>query len=222
METSTLVGIVTQPIQRQVYEMLHASICDGHPEFRPGSRLNVAEIAASLNVSVTPVKEALKKLESDGLIVVKPRSGTYVSTLTEKDMRELTAVRKGLETMALALRAEPLGALEREVVQSELDVWKGAQEDGDLARASRAHRMFHRKLVALSGNAMLVELYDYLMSRASLFMAYHANHYILTKTEIENHQALLDAVAAGDRKKLETLMEKHFDLALQRGLESAV
>src|SRR6185295_5329524 len=82
----------------EVYDVLRASILDHR--FRPGERLFVDQIAAHLGVSLTPVRHALQQLATEGLVEIRPRSGTYVASLTDADISETFEIRRALEYLA--------------------------------------------------------------------------------------------------------------------------
>ena len=87
------------PLRDVVYNTLRQAILTG--ELQPGERLMEIALANRLGVSRTPVREAIRKLELDGLVVMMPRRGAHVAQITEKDLNEVLEVRIGLEEMAV-------------------------------------------------------------------------------------------------------------------------
>src|SRR5262249_39146181 len=124
-----------------------------------GARISDKALATELGVSRTPVREAIVQLQSEGLVVVRPQSGTFVVDLSPDDVRQICAVRAILETGALKLSAETVP--ESELARLGLLVGKAsiALADGDLARCDELDCTFHEELVAISHNSYLVRAY---------------------------------------------------------------
>jgi DNA-binding GntR family transcriptional regulator len=205
-------------LHEQIYDILKDRIITGYEGYEPGSKCNISKIAEELQVSVTPVKEALKKLENDGLINMKPRSGTYIKKLNKENFSQIIAVRKGLEKMAFDV-------LEKEVIKKKeikknindlfniLDDWEKQIGKKDLQNASKNHINFHKRLIKLSENKILVRLYSDLIDKSSLYIAYHSNEHIMKKREVELHRNILDSFISLDEKKFKELINYHFTKA---------
>ena len=98
MESDSLTAIRTERVTDTVYQMLRERIVE--QRFAPGSKINVEEIAKQLDVSRTPVHEALTILANDGLVEVRPRRGTFVTEFTSRDYEESLDIRRALEVLA--------------------------------------------------------------------------------------------------------------------------
>lgn len=138
-------------------DRLRAEITDGK---RPlGSRLSDKQIALEAGVSRTPVREALLQLENEGLVVIKPQSGTFVFDLTDVELRQICDARAVLESGALRLlHADPsdeaLAELDRLIEAS-----AAAQDAGDSRAFDHLDCLFHETLIAATGNAYLKRSY---------------------------------------------------------------
>lgn len=130
-----------------------------------GSRISDKLIAAELAMSRTPVREALVMLQSEGLVVMRPQSGTFVVDLTADDIRQICAARSILETGALKLAAA--GEATEIAVRLGLIVSHAAVAlaDGDLAACDELDCRFHETLVAESSNSYLQKAYSALSDR---------------------------------------------------------
>ena len=93
-----------RPLREIVYEELKRQILVG--EIAPGTRMMEVELAEEMGVSRTPIREAIRKLEKEGLVTIEPRRGAYASEISVKDMVDVLEVRQDLEGMAAALAAE--------------------------------------------------------------------------------------------------------------------
>ncbi len=129
-----------------------------------GSRISDKQVAAELEISRTPVREALLMLQSEGLVVTRPQSGTFVVDLTVNDIRQICQTRSILETGALRLAAAGVaGNLPRlGLILSRASV---ALADRDYAGCDELDCEFHEALVAGSGNAYLEKAYSALSDR---------------------------------------------------------
>ncbi len=159
-------------------------------EFPPGSTLNEGRLAESLNVSKTPIREALAALAHEGLVEVLPRQGYRVTDLTLSDVQEIFNLRLLLEPAAAAMAAEHASAEQlqalRALVESDLD----AQDDRSVIAANRA---FYAKLAEASGNARLATTLIHLMEEMQRLYLSGLN---LRSSIDQQHGARRDLMAA--------------------------
>ena len=147
-----------KPLRDVVFETLRDAIIT--QVLKPGERLMEIQLADEMGVSRTPVREAIRKLELEGLVIMVPRKGAYVAGVSMKDIHEVYEVRAALEMLAVSLAAEritdeELDALERQVLrESECnDSWRGAQlfayhhkyVDHDIERCLAYCRLYHSR-----------------------------------------------------------------------------
>ncbi len=145
------------PIAEQAYTELKRQILEN--EMPAGHQLMEGEIAELLNISRTPAREAMMKLEAEGLVEVRPRHGMKVKPISVSDMREIYALLTGLESTAAWQAAS------RDHPKEDIQILKNSVEQMDVALAeqdmklwAKADEAFHRQLVAMSGNQRLIEL----------------------------------------------------------------
>ncbi|MBD0709248.1 MULTISPECIES: GntR family transcriptional regulator [unclassified Streptomyces] len=193
-------------LREQVYVELRERIIEGvHPA---GTRLVEREIADELRVSRVPVREAMQRLESEGFLSVRPRRGALVTEFGPEDAVHLFDVRENLEGLAARLaarHAEPvrLGELERLLARA-----RRAAESGRLREAVSLNADFHRHIVELSGNPLLVEMMAPLDARLRRLFR-------LTSAESDGepmcgaHERLYEAVRDGDEERAEALARAH-------------
>jgi DNA-binding GntR family transcriptional regulator len=199
-----------------VFEVLRDSILTR--VFRPGDRLDVKAVATQLGVSPTPVKDAINRLAAEGLIDVRPRSGTYVAEISPQAVAETFEIRRALECLAaealvdrltpqLILRVNQLlDALERPVNTEE---------------ARRVHDQknieLHLLIVEGSGNQRLVELYHSLNAHLTIARIHLRRRPDAARLEQERreHRAIVDAIIARDAKRLVEALGQHIKRAGQ-------
>ncbi|WFE24230.1 GntR family transcriptional regulator [Solwaraspora sp. WMMD937] len=204
-----------------VYETVRAQVMDH--VVAPGARINIDALARDLQVSPTPVREALARLEADGLVRKRPLVGyTATPLLTREEFDELVEMRLVLETAAArraagrSATAEPavLGLL-REAADLPGPV-PGAQGYASIAAFTAQDARFHNLLAEQSGNRMLHDAVVRLRPHLHLFrLHFPPTHY---RTSGAEHHRIVDAVASGDPDRAETAVREHLLAARQRHL----
>ena len=177
--------------------------------FYPGQRLSEVRLARHYGVSRTPVREALKRLEHEGLVAIRPKSGTYVEYRTERKTIELFQVRAYLECLAYRLavtRMKTGGLRSMQKCLARMDALLQQRPFKDREFAAQHYR-FHHLLVKASGNATLLSLFEQLNLPATQMFALNLNSMGNERT-MEEHHRLLDMLSARDTKG-EKLLEKH-------------
>jgi DNA-binding GntR family transcriptional regulator len=172
--------------------------------------LSERTLAAELSVSRVPVREAIKVLEREGLLIVVPRSGIVVRRLRLDEVRELYEVRQAIEGMASFLCAGPRGAEMANVRKrlERLDTGKNF----DHAGIQRENALFHRTLFKLCGNSQLSAIYDSIEPKIVLnfrLTAVHGPERV--ERALRYHIEIAKAIEAGDGAKAERLMRKNLD-----------
>lgn len=214
MESGGLTAIRTERVTDTVYQMLRERIVE--QRFAPGSKINVDEIAKQLDVSRTPVHEALTILANDGLVEVKPRRGTFVTSFTTRDYAETLDIRRALELLAAetvvvyATDAE-IADLERLVQQMESAI-TGAADAADAARIHDAMNLeFHSRFVKLSGNRRLIASYGDLRAHIKIARAHvdATGWQDRVPVETQEHLRIIDALANRDVAALKTALDSH-------------
>ncbi|NLE15382.1 MAG: GntR family transcriptional regulator [Spirochaetales bacterium] len=175
-----------------------------------GAKLSENTLAKEFSCSRTPVREALKRLEQDGFVVIIAHSGSYVKDITMVDYQQLTEVRAYLEALAIRLACEH-GA-NPAILEQILDRMDALYKDGssfDVQMFSTLHYQFHLELVKLADNNLLTLTYSRLnLSEAALLFAQNINERGLAKTQAE-HRRLVEAIKARDEKEGERFMLSH-------------
>jgi DNA-binding GntR family transcriptional regulator len=189
-----------------VYEVLRRSILDG--ELPPGHRLRSEVLANNLKVSRTPVREALRKLETEGLVDAS-RSGLVVRQSTEDDLIEIFYIREALEGMAARLAAENATPAEIDELRALFEDMEAVAARGDIALVRKLTGEFHLLVCQASRNKRLMQslqgLLDYVRQAQSstLYMPGRP------ADALKEHRALLRAIEKRDPDLAETLARQH-------------
>lgn len=192
---SVPIGLAHTPLRDQTRDAIRQRIIDGR--LTPGTRLVERELAAELQVSRVPVREALRMLESEGFLEVVPRRGVVVRRLTRRDVEELFDVRQSLEVLATRRAAERATPADLARLRSLLDQVARAIEAGDSEAVGQGNEAFHDALIALSDNALLASMLEPLQGRLHwLFRQNQDSGQLLAE-----HRQIYDAVASGDPER---------------------
>jgi DNA-binding GntR family transcriptional regulator len=208
-----------EPIQRspsrladEAYERLVDALVQGR--VGPGDRLIQDRLAEDLDVSRTPVRDALLRLKEEGVIEPAGRRGYVVRRLSDRDVRDLYGARDAVEGHAAAVVAE-LGASAVDHVWAALEA-AGAREHRSARKAFDANRAVHRAVVEATGNAYLLTLFDQIWGRSvAALLAYRDFYTGYSRDEFVNeHRELVEELATGDPVRARQAMLEH----IARGL----
>ena len=207
--TRRTLGAAHLPLRVAVLEEVRRRII-GH-EYEPGERMLEDQIAAELEVSRNPVREALQALEGEGFVELEPRRGALVATMSASDARELFELREALEGLVARLaarrRTEPDIAELRDTVTRGLEIAAGA----DLAGLPTLNTHFHALLARSARNAMLAETIR--RSQHMIEWIYAEGIRRRAPDSWAEHAQLADAVASGNEDVAERLARAHIAAA---------
>ncbi len=211
-----------QPARRrladQVYEQLKQAILDG--EIKPDESLVQERLAAELQISRTPVREALIRLEQEGVLEVSSRGSFRIYKMSDQEVRELYQARAAVEGQAIRILAERCDSDDIATLRAHIESEENISAT-DVQTYFNANRNVHRKFVELAGNRFLLEMFDMIWGKAMAYYLFAAIENADLSESLGDHMMLVDVVAAGDKTEaLEALtlhIQDGFDLQL-RGL----
>jgi DNA-binding GntR family transcriptional regulator len=187
--------------------------------FLPGERLHTGELARKLGVSIAPVRDALNRLQAEGLIEIRPRSGTFVSNLTLREVRETFEIRAALECLAAELA---VAHLEPENIREFREIFRALDRPIANERDRMLHEQknseFHTLLVSLSGNQKLIQIYRQLKAHITIARIHYQRGMWQKRMSRERmeHRRILAAIEARDGEKLQRLLKTHILSAASR------
>ncbi len=193
-----------------VFEILRANILGRG--FRPGDRLDVRALAEQLGVSATPVKDAVTRLAAEGLVEIRPRSGTFVAELTPDAVAETFEIRRALECLAaerVVSQLTPDLVARFEALIKAMD--RPVSNERDRAEHEQKNLELHALLVETSTNRRLAELYRSLnahLTIARIHSRLRPQEKRLAQ-ERREHRAILDALRARDATALVNALDRH-------------
>ena len=214
------------PIQLDSYQPLREVVCETLRDavrrgiLQPGERLMEIQLAEDLGVSRTPVREAIRKLEMEGYVIMMPRRGTYVADLSIRDINEVFEIRTSLESLASGLAAERIDEDELEKLQRLLVEIGACIKSGDMESIVRTDTEFHDLLYQASRNTRLVGIISNLREQLTRFRTTSMSFPGRLKATLEEHRKIVEAIAQGDEKAARKAAEHHMEKSEQTLLAS--
>lgn len=221
--------VKTQVLRLDVADAIRNAIASG--VLKPGQRVLEVELAEELGVSRLPIREAIRQLEHEGLLISLPHRGTFVAQVTENDIREMFSLRKALESLAARLVAERATAPEIETLQRLVDEMRIASGQRDYERLFEIDTRFHTLLCTYAHHERLLKHWnlvygqwqalDSQMDEIPVLNALAVDHPVITSLNhfADMHQALVDAIRAHDPDRAEQSMGQHMVEAEQSTLD---
>lgn len=186
----------------------------------PGQRLVERDLAAELEISRIPLREALRQLEAEGMVVIVPRQGAMVAPFTAADVRHLFDVRESLEVLAVRLAAQHADSRGLAQLQAQLVAAREAIAAGDVNGLADANAAFHEVVIAMSANPLLQSIMQPLNSRVR-WLFHLAQGPDEDDDMCTEHEAIYRAIAAGDADRGAELAYAHVRETRESTLEMA-
>lgn len=197
------------PLRDVVFKTLRQGILTG--ELKPGERLMEIHLANKLGVSRTPIREAIRKLELEGLVTMIPRRGAEVAQITEKSMKDVLEVRKVLDDLSVELACERITEEEKELLKSACVDFEEAVKTGDFAKIAKTDVAFHDIIVTATRNIRLSQMVNNLAEQ----MYRYRFEYIKDSSQharlVQEHEEIYQGIIVGDKKRALEAIEAHID-----------
>lgn len=197
------------PLRDVVFKTLRQGILTG--ELKPGERLMEIHLANKLGVSRTPIREAIRKLELEGLVTMIPRRGAEVAQITEKSMKDVLEVRKVLDNLSVELACDRITEEEKEMLQNACVDFEDAVKTGDFSMIAKTDVAFHDIIVAATRNIRLSQMVNNLAEQ----MYRYRFEYIKDSTQhnrlVQEHKEICEGIVSGNKEKALEAIEAHID-----------
>ena len=201
-----------------VYRKLKTAIRKKY--IKQGSQLVEVALAQQLGVSRTPVRSAIKRLEAEGLVNSIPNRGAFVITPTQKEIEETFLVRAQLEIMATRLTCSRITPKQIDELRNLISLETKVFDESNLDEYYTANDNLHLKIAELSGNRVLYSYIKEMLDRTRIFLILYDPFYKLEYRPTSEHEAIINALAAGDTERAANAVETHINSSIN-GLESA-
>lgn len=197
------------PLRDVVFKTLRQAILKG--ELEPGERLMEIQLAERLGVSRTPIREAIRKLELEGLVLMIPRKGAEVAKISEKSLRDVLEVRRSLEELAAELACQRMDAEALKDLEDAQKAFIQAVESGETMTMAEADEHFHDVIYMGTGNTRLVQILNNLREQMYRYrLEYLKDTHSHEKLDGE-HQAIFENIRNGDKEAVCTMVGQHID-----------
>ncbi|MDO4553535.1 MAG: GntR family transcriptional regulator [Lachnospiraceae bacterium] len=195
------------PLRDVVFNTLRQAIITG--EFAPGERLMEIVLAERLGVSRTPVREAIRKLELEGLVVMVPRKGAEVASITEDRLKEVLEIRCALEKLGAVLSCQRITEEGREQLKKAHEEFVESVKQGDILDIATKDEAFHECIFELTGNQRLVQIVNNLKEQMYRYRMEYVKDVANHGNLIGEHEVLLEAILSGNESLAEETMNHH-------------
>lgn len=189
-----------------VYEKLRQDIIDG--TLRPGQRLVMASLAKELGISETPVREAIRRLESDGYVSFTPHSGAMVTTLNDQELSEIYLIRISLEGLATRLAVPFVSSIDIAWLKKKNNEMKVAVKKGRYESLARLNKAFHLRIYKAAPSPrlykMISDLWDAFERWPSIFSCVPDR----AETAIQEHEEIIAALESEDVDKADRFIKE--------------
>ncbi len=197
------------PLRDIVSNTLREGILTG--ELKPGERLMEIHLARKLDVSRTPIREAIRMLELEGLVTMVPRKGAEVARISEEDIRDVLEVRKALDSLAARLSCERITEEEKDGIRKAEKDFEDAVLTRDAKTIAKADVRFHDRILDSSKNKRLSQMVNNLADRIYRYRFEYIKDESNHKRLIEEHRAIMQSIFEGDSKKAQERVSTHID-----------
>lgn len=197
------------PLRDVVFNILRQAILRG--ELKPGERLMEIQLANKLGVSRTPVREAIRKLELEGLVLMIPRKGAEVAEITEKSLRDVLEVRKALEELAVRLTCD-------KITEEGIARLREAAEDfqrilacNDVTEIAQADVRFHDIIYMATDNQRLIQLLNNLGEQMYRYRVEYLKKEEVYPKLMEEHEEIIQCIMRKEKEKAAAVICRHID-----------
>ena len=197
------------PLRDVVFKTLRQAILKG--ELEPGERLMEIQLAERLGVSRTPIREAIRKLELEGLVLMIPRKGAEVAKISENNLRDVLEVRRSLEELAIDLACQRITEEElAQLNQAEVD-FKAAIENGDAMQIAQTDENFHEIIYNSTKNQKLVQILNNLREQMYRYRVEYLKNPDVHEQLIQEHEEIVYHIKRREKAEATAVTCQHID-----------
>ena len=198
---------IQKPLRELVYQELKQKILTG--EIASQTRLMEIDLAERMNVSRTPIREAIRELAEDGLVTIEPRRGAYVSRISTKDMMDVFEVREDLEGLAAYFASQRINDEEKDALMQLVSDYENAVENGTKEEIVALDEKFHNFVVKCSGNSTLIHMVNQVQELSLRFRYIYYDDISVYKAMPAVHKRIAEAVCKGDAESARKEADGH-------------
>ena len=204
-------------LNQKAYDEIRRRILEG--EFLPSSPISEYQLATDLNISRTPVREALKRLEEDGLVWSIPNKGTFIAELSAQDIMEIYQVRECLEGLAARIAAEQMSEKDIQLLEKEITLLNELKFTGKVDEIFQCDIRLHKLIIASTQNIRLGKILVTLDDQMHRVRVIFSQSPDWLQAVIQEHTTLVEKIKTHDGKGAENAMEQHLRSACDRSVK---
>ena len=198
------------PLRDLVFKTLREAIITG--DLKPGERLMEIKLANELGVSRTQVREAIRKLELEGLVIMTARKGAEVAPINEKDLREVLEIRKALEGLACQLACKYADDVSIEKLrEANKEVEKAVKEE-NVEMIIRTDVDFHEVIYEITKNQRLIQMLHQLKEHIFRYRAEYIKEMKNRRTIVDEHNRIIEAIVDANVRNAKREIERHIEV----------
>ena len=197
------------PLRDVVFNTLRQAILTG--DLKPGERLMEIHLANRLGVSRTPIREAIRKLELEGLVIMIPRRGAEVAQITEKSMNDVLEVRRAVDALCVELACDRISDGELEELKAACEDFEKAVAGKDIKQIAQADVALHDIIVRATGNQRLIQLVNNLSEQMYRYRFEYIKDFTQHSNLVEEHRIIYDSIVKKDKEKASEAAKLHID-----------
>lgn len=197
------------PLRDVVFNTLRQAILRG--ELKPGERLMEIQLANRLGVSRTPIREAIRKLELEGLVLMIPRKGAEVAEITEKNLRDVLEVRSALEELAVQLACDRIKQEDIENLKQAAKNFEAVLGSADITKIAEADVAFHDIIYNATDNTRLIQLLNNLREQMYRYRVEYLKQKECHPKLMSEHLDIIQAIENGERDRAAKITSQHID-----------
>ena len=195
------------PLRDVVFNTLREAILRG--DLVPGERLMELQLAAKLGVSRTPIREAIRMLEQEGLAITIPRKGAIVAGMTEKDMQDVLEIREALEELSVQVACDKITEEEVARLRENMENFEDSLKSGDLKRMAEADVEFHDVIYQATDNLKLINMLNNLREQMYRYRVEYLKNPSNHEQLLREHEAIYRGIMEKDKDAVTEMIRKH-------------
>lgn len=197
------------PLRDVVFNTLRQAILRG--ELKPGERLMEIQLANKLGVSRTPIREAIRKLELEGLVLMIPRKGAEVADISEKSMKDVLEVRHALDELSVELACERISKSQIKELELAAVEFKKSLKSKDVTVIAEADVKFHDVIYEATNNQKLINLLNKIREQMYRYRVEHLKNEEVYPQLLAEHDEIIQYISKKDKEKAKKIVCQHID-----------
>ena len=197
------------PLRDVVFNTLRQAILRG--ELKPGERLMEIQLANKLGVSRTPIREVIRKLELEGLVLMIPRKGAEVADITEKSLKDVLEVRRALEELSVKLTCDRITKEEIKELEQAAENFRKTMKSKDITEIAEADVRFHDVIYTATKNQKLIQLLNNLHEQMYRYRIEYLKDEEVYPKLLKEHKEIIERINRGEKEEAARIVCEHID-----------